>query len=175
MDQSPPAKKRRDSEFNADEEDSTDDEATIAEQEAHEKVKRDVKRKVDSKSDEDDSGPSAHEAKEVSQLEAEAEMSLEELLARYGISSEQLNKSGEQDRSRATSETFSATDSGSNPDSDSDRDDECSSSTKDSSDSGKENEDEEDVEMEEPGLEELLSEDEKENLAKSNSSMPEVS
>ncbi|VDO08469.1 unnamed protein product, partial [Rodentolepis nana] len=168
-DQAPPSKKRcNDKEFNADGEDSADDETTIAEQEAHEKVKAE-----DGSSEDKDNGPSAGEIKEVSQLASEAEIPIEELLARYGLDPEQLRKpvvDGE------TSDTASATDSGSESDSaESSTDNESSSSEeKDSGDSSLEGENENsDVEMEEPGLVDLLSEDEKENLARSNDSMPE--
>ena len=97
-------------------------------------------------------------------------MSIEELLARYGLKADELNswKGGEVDGESASSstieETSTATDSASSSTSDSD-----SSFGKSSS----ETEDEGLDTDEEPGIEELLSEDEKENLAKNNS-MPDV-
>lgn len=185
----PPASKKskKDKEFKADAEDSTDDETTIAEQEAYEKAKT----KEAAGSDDEDNGPSAGEAKEVSQLASEAEIPIEELLARYGLDPEQLKKPVAIDgESAGTSETASATDSGSSESSgDSEQDssdDESPSSVKSEDDESSENEektkgmesdaDVKDVEAKEPGLEDLLSEDEKENLLrKKNDSMSEVS
>nr|CDS31584.1 helicase [Hymenolepis microstoma] len=168
-DQAPLSKRsRNDRDFTADGEDSADDETTIAEQEAHEKVKAEG-----GSSEDEDNGPSAGEVKEVSQLASEAEIPIEELLARYGLDPDQLRKpvaDGE------TSDTTSATDSGSESGSaeSSTGKESSSSEEKVSGDSSSEEENEDsDVEMEEPGLVDLLSEDEKENLTRSNNSMPE--
>lgn len=172
-DKAPPSKKlRKDKEFNAVGEDSTDDETTIAEQEAHEKAKAE-----DGSSEDEDNGPSAGEVKEVSQLASEAEIPIEELLARYGIDSDQLKKQVAVDGdSRETSETASATDNEPGFGESSSDNESPSSEEEDSGDSSSEKVNEnEDVEMEELGLEDLLSEDEKENLANSNNSIPEVS
>ncbi|VDN09493.1 unnamed protein product, partial [Dibothriocephalus latus] len=75
------AKPEKDTAFVPDPNDSsTDDEATVAEQEAHEAAVRATVAAEDS-----DAGPSQNATQEVNALEAEAEMPLEDLLARYGL------------------------------------------------------------------------------------------
>ncbi|CDI98275.1 helicase [Echinococcus multilocularis] len=169
-DEIPPRKKRRpDGRFNRVVESSTDDEM-VAEQEARGRAKRDYENNCDEDND-GDNRPSRSESKEVSQLEAEADMSIEELLARYGLKSDQLTHWKEQSNalgssSSSTVDTSSATDSASDSGT---SDSESLSET--SSVFETEGDDEEAVE--EPGLKELLSDDEKENLEKNDSSMPD--
>ncbi|KAL5108649.1 Helicase domino [Taenia crassiceps] len=164
----PPRKKRHlDRRFNIETKSSTDD-GIVAEKETQGRTKRDYGNNCDGNNDDD--GPSPGESKEVSQLEAEADMSIEELLARYGLRSDQLTYWKEQrndlESSSSTEDTRSATDSGSTSEtSDSESSSRASSAFETEGDDGEA--------AEEPGLKELLSDDEKENLEKSGSSMPD--
>lgn len=168
----PPRKKRHlDRRFNTVAGSSTDD-GIVAEKETQGRTKRDYENNRDGNTDDNDDGPTPGESKEVSQLEVEAGMPIEELLARYGLRSDQLTHWKEQrnaleSSSSSTEDTRSATDSGSNSGTSG-----SESSSETSSAFETEGNDEEAVE--EPGLKELLSDDEKENLEKNDSSMPDV-
>ncbi|VDM31077.1 unnamed protein product [Hydatigera taeniaeformis] len=151
------------------------DDGTLTEKAAYEKTKNDFKNNYDEIKDDDygeddDDGPSPGMSKEVSQLEAEADMSIEELLARYGLRPDQLTqwkdkKNNLESTSSSTSNTRSDTDNGSNCETSGDESSLDASSTFETDGDDGET-------VEELGLKQLLSDDEKENL-KDDPSMPD--
>lgn len=138
--------------FTSADENSTDDETTMAEQEAHENA---IANHIDN--DNGGEGPSALEAKEVAALEAEADMSIQELLARYGIKSGALGApKTEEDEQEGNVDQSEKTNSSTSGDS--------SDGSASSSDGEDENNVTDDETTKELGLEELLEEDEREKL-----------